>query len=148
MTTATGGLGLVENEHVGWRIRAEWLNWTVVQVKRHGAASRHAGQEYDIAMGYYKDVEQAIAAILRFESWRAGKLGQQEVLAKNGTRADLDALSEAIAGARAAALEAIQALRGDLGQLGTNETEFRRTLARLTRTPAISEEATTESNEA
>lgn len=145
---ATGGLGLVENEHVGWRIRAEWLNWTVVQVKRHGASSRHVGQEYDIPMSYHKDVEQAIAAVLRYEGWRAGKLAQQQVLAERGERADIDALTEAITGARAAALETIEALRADLAQLGTNETEFRRTLARLKRSASSEEEATPESEEA
>jgi hypothetical protein len=124
------GLDLVPNSVVGYRIRAEWLNWVVVLVKRHGEHSRAAGQEYDTAVGYYKNLEQAAQAVLRLETARLAGLAQAQALAEHGTLAETRALLEALPQAQAALERALDDVRRRLDTLGpADEAAARRRLA-------------------
>ncbi|KWU24722.1 hypothetical protein [Burkholderia cenocepacia] len=52
-------LELTPNEFVGYRFAADWYNINVVQVKKHGPSSKHAGQEYTQVLAHCKDLHQA-----------------------------------------------------------------------------------------
>lgn len=123
------GLDLVPNSVVGYRIRAEWLNWVVVLVKRHGAQSRVAGQEYDTAVGYYKDLEQAARAALRLETARLAGSAQDAAVREQGTCAETQALLDALPGAAAQVERALHALHASIRALGGTEVQVRRALA-------------------
>jgi hypothetical protein len=57
-------LGLVPNEIVGYRIRTDEHNYTLVLVKRHGESSKFAGQTYDTVLSYHKKLEHVVDAMI------------------------------------------------------------------------------------
>jgi hypothetical protein len=62
-------LEFTPNEVVGYRIKPDAFNWTVVRVKKHGAASKYAGEEYEsTGMAYCKNLNHAVEFILNKEA--------------------------------------------------------------------------------
>lgn len=59
-----GGLGLIPNEVVGYRIVPDDHNWTVCLVRKYGAHSAKAGQEYYTPMAYCASLQFAADWIL------------------------------------------------------------------------------------
>lgn len=134
------GLDLVPNCVIGYRIRAEWLNWVVVLVKRRGVHSRTPGQEYATVVGYYKDLEQAAQAVLRLESARLAGAAQERLAAGQGTCADARALIDALSQAQAALGRALEDVRQQLKAGGfASEAAARQHLAAYERASATDE---------
>lgn len=111
------GLNLVPNEVVGWRIRPDWHNYTVVLVKRYGPNSSRAGQEYDTPVAYCAKLQHAAARIVQQAAAMEGQ-ELQDRAALTGSVADAEALLKAVAKAEAAALEAVEKLEAQLNQAG------------------------------
>lgn len=62
-------LDLAPNEVVGYRLKPDAFNWTVVRVKKHGAASKYAGEEYEsTGLAYCKDLKNAVDFIINKEA--------------------------------------------------------------------------------
>jgi hypothetical protein len=62
-------LDFAPNEVVGYRIKPDAFNWTVVRVKKHGAASKYAGEEYEsTGLAYCKNLTHAVDFILNKEA--------------------------------------------------------------------------------
>ncbi len=101
------GLGLTPNEIIGYRIKADWYSFNVVLVKRHGAASKNAGKEYETTLAYCKSLPSAVSWIVSHATRMYGEVSQAERESLEGTVADATALKEAIGKAEAAALAAV-----------------------------------------
>lgn len=129
------GLGLVPNEIVGYRIKPDWYNFTVVVVKRFGKNSQKAGQEYEEALAYCRSLESAsdwlIDHVTRVKAEQLQEAvlsaAQAQIAAKGakvtdkvaeGSVANVKALAEAIGHAKAAAHEAIADLNKRLEAAG------------------------------
>lgn len=123
------GLNLTPNEVVGYRIKAEYLNWTVVLVKKKGEQSRLAGAEYETPVGYYKSIEAAALAIVTHEAQRLGEELQADALREHGTVADARAIVRAFEKAAAAAREALAQVHADVLALAADEEQIRRRMA-------------------
>lgn len=67
-TSRKGGLGLIPNEVVGYRIVPDEHNWTVVLVRKYGPTSKHAGEEYFRPLAYCRSLESAAQWILNRDS--------------------------------------------------------------------------------
>lgn len=76
------GLKLVPNEFVGYRVKPDYYNWTVVALKRHGVTSQNAGQVYETPVGYYRSLTSAFGAILNLESRVQIEAAQREEAAQ------------------------------------------------------------------
>ena len=104
--TGATGLGLTPNETVGWRIRTDDHNYTVVLVRRHGPASKFAGQTYDIPLAYCKSLPFAVDRLVD-HALRAKAQGIAVDDATSGT-AYAQRIQDAIAQAKHEALEAVR----------------------------------------
>jgi hypothetical protein len=113
------GLGLVPNEIVGWRIKPDWYNFTVVLVKRHGGGKK-AGQEYEEALGYCKSLESAVNFILQFVTRFEAEHQQEAVQARTGTVADAQSMLNAMQRAQKEALRAVAELQARMDAAGLN----------------------------
>lgn len=123
------GLGLVANEIVGYRIKPDWYNFTVVVVKRYGKNSKKAGQEYEEALAYCRSLESASDWLISHVTRVKAEQLQEQVYqsaqlsdkAAEGSVANVKALAEAIGLAKAAAHAAIADLtvRLEAAGLGT-----------------------------
>lgn len=100
------GLGLTPNETVGWRIRTDDHNYTVVLVRRHGPASKFAGQAYDIPLAYCKSLAFAVDRLVD-HALRAKAQGIAVDDATSGV-AYAQRILDAIAQAKQEALEAVR----------------------------------------
>jgi len=85
------GLGLVPNKIVGFRIKPDWYNFTVVVVKQYGTSSKKAGQEYEEALAYCKSLESAASWLIEHVVRVKGEELQAEIEAK--AKAEADALA-------------------------------------------------------
>ncbi len=112
------GLGLVPNEIVGWRIKPDWYNFTVVLVKRHGASSKKAGQEYEEALAYCKSLESAVRFILQFVTRFEAENQQTAIEATTGSVADAEGMLKAMERAQTEALRAVGELQARLNEAG------------------------------
>lgn len=110
-------LNLVPNELVGYRIKPDWYNFKVVCVKRHGEASKAAGQEYETVLAYCKNIEFAATWLLQHVLRVRGEAAQEAQLALDGSVASTQALTQAVALARQDVLSAVAALHEDLKHL-------------------------------
>lgn len=99
------------NELVGLRIRTDEHNFIVVLVKRHGAASKYAGQAYDTPLGYYGKLEHAAAALIDRAARLRAEMPSAEFLDGDVTWART--LLDAVTAAKADALAAVAALRAE-----------------------------------
>lgn len=123
---------LPPNEFVGYRIRPDHLNWTVVIVKRRGAASARAGEEYDAdVLGYYGRLPQAVKAIIEHEARDQRRLGQSKA-------AEYALTLKAMEAAHQAALEAVGALVDSWKATGLDEIQARKLLLQAQRGAAES----------
>lgn len=111
------GLGLVPNEIVGWRIKPDWYNFTVVLVKRHGPSSKKAGQEYEEPLAYCSTLENAVRRIISQEIRAEGER-LQALDALEGSVASAQAMLTAIESAQKAAFAAVADLEARLKAAG------------------------------
>lgn len=58
------GLGLVPNKVIGYRVIPDTHSWNLALVKEHGENSKLAGQEYVTVLGYYKNLDHVLKAVL------------------------------------------------------------------------------------
>lgn len=112
------GLGLVPNEIVGWRIKPDWYNFTVVLVKRHGPASKKVGQEYEEPLAYCSSLENAVRRIISQVTRVEGERLQASAEAVEGTVASAQALLKATELAQQAAFAAVADLNARLQAAG------------------------------
>lgn len=129
------GLGLVPNEIVGYRIKPDWYNFTVVVVKRFGASSKKAGQEYEEALAYCRSLQSASDWLIEHVTRVTAEQLQDDVLkaaqaqiAAKGAKvtakvaedsvANAKALAQAIATAKDSAHAAIADLAARLAAAG------------------------------
>jgi len=113
-----GGLGLVPNEIVGWRIKPDWYNFTVVLVKRRGENSKNAGQEYEEPVAFCKSIEAAAHRIIEQVARMRGEELQASQQALDGTVASTQALLRAIEEGKAEASKAVAELTRRLEAAG------------------------------
>jgi len=110
-------LNLVPNELVGYRIKPDWYNFKVVCIKRHGEASKAAGQEYETVLAYCKNIEFAASWLLQHVLRVRGEAAQDAQQALDDSVASTQALTQAVALARQDVLSAVAALHEDLKHL-------------------------------
>lgn len=122
------GLNLIPNESAGYRVRPDYHNWTVVQVKIHGPQSKFAGQEYDTPVGYYKTLKMALRAIYELETRLSTIQLQDEAHRATGKVASLDVIQEAIERGLAAAEDAAHALDEQMRDAGVTVTDLAKAL--------------------
>lgn len=70
------GLGLTPNEVVGYRIVPDWYSFNVQLVKRRGAGSKNAGQEYGETLGYCRSLPFAVKYIISHATRMYGEENQ------------------------------------------------------------------------
>lgn len=112
------GLGLVPNKIVGWRIKPDWYNFTVVLVKRHGDASSKAGQEYEESLAYCRTLPNAVSWLIEHVTRIRAEELQDIEQAKTGSIAQAEALRQAIELAHEAAQKAVAELTQRLETAG------------------------------
>lgn len=112
------GLGLVPNKVVGYRIKPDWYNFTVVVVKQFGATSKKAGQEYEEALAYCKSLESAVDWLIAHVARIEGEARQEQQQAIDGSVAAAQALLDAVTAAKAAAHAAVADLDARLRAAG------------------------------
>ena len=117
MTPPTG-LGLVPNKIVGWRIKPDWYNFTVVLVKRHGESSAKAGQEYEEPLAYCRTLPHAVDWLIEHATRVRAEDLQNAQQALTGSVADAQSLRQAIEEAHAHANKAIAELTQRLEAAG------------------------------
>lgn len=115
------GLGLIPNEVVGWRIKPDWYNFTVVIVKKYGVSSKRAGQEYEEPLAYCRSLEHAAEWLTQHVTRIEGERLQAEAQAVNGSVANVEALLAAMTVAQNAVLAAVQELSAKLVAAGLNK---------------------------
>jgi hypothetical protein len=113
-----GGLGLVPNEIVGWRLKPDFYNVTVTVVKRYGPASKKAGQEYEEPLAYCRNVKGAVEWLIQHVTRVKGEQLQDVTQAATKSVADATALMQAVEAAREAALAAVDDLEARLRARG------------------------------
>jgi hypothetical protein len=116
--TPPSGLGLVPNKIVGWRIKPDWYNFTVVLVKRHGDSSSKAGQEYEESLAYCRTLENAVSWLIEHVTRVRSEELQSGQFAETGSIADAQALKQAIEMAHVEALKAVSELTRRLEEAG------------------------------
>ena len=107
-------LNLVPNELVGYRIKPDWHSFNVVLVKRYGAGSKKAGQEYDTPLAYCKNLDFAASWIVSHAAKMMGELNQKDQEAATGSVADAKALAAAFEPGVQHALRAVAELQARL----------------------------------
>lgn len=112
------GLGLVPNEVVGWRIKPDWHNYTIVLVKCHGTASKKVGQEYEEPVAYCATLQSAVTALIQRATRYEAERQQDVIQAATGSIASAEGLRAAIDYAQAEALKAVAALEQRLTASG------------------------------
>lgn len=112
------GLGLIPNEIIGWRIKPDYYNFTVVLVKRHGPTSKKAGQEYEEALAYCKNIASSVQFLLQHVTRIEGERLQEEIQAVEGSVASAEAMLAAMVLAQKAALTAVAELDARLTAAG------------------------------
>lgn len=118
------GLDLTPNPFVGYRIKPDWYSFNVVIVKRHGAASKLAGQEYEKPVAYCKSIASAVQWIVRHAARVRGELAQADQVALDGSVASAVALESVFQGALEDALSAALQLQGRVDELGLPHKEL------------------------
>lgn len=111
-------LNLVPNEFVGYRIKPDWYSFNVVLVKRHGAASKNAGKEYETTVAYCKNLAFATSWIVAHSARVRGELSQKEQESLDGTVASVEALRDTFEAAKQDALRAVEELQNRLNAAG------------------------------
>lgn len=111
-------LQLTPNEVVGYRIKPDWYSFNVVLVKKHGAQSKNAGQEYETVLAHCKNLNFAVEWLVSHATRMHGEDAQKEALAQTGELADVKALAGAIEKAQQEALKAVADLQARLESAG------------------------------
>lgn len=131
------GLSLIPNETVGYRIKPDWYSYNVVLVKRHGAGSKNAGQEYEKPIAYCRDIAGAVRFILLHAVRVRAEVAQEERNAIDGSIASLEALSAQFEPALAEALAAAAELQARINALPMSQKQLVKALG----APADTEDA-------
>jgi hypothetical protein len=112
-------LELIPNEVVGYRIRPDQWNWSVVVVKVHGKDSKNAGQQYETPLpAYCKSIGSAVEVIFNRVAALEGRKLQDETFDREGLCCDLKSLKEAFFKAQDAALWAVKDLEERVKEAG------------------------------
>ncbi len=116
------GLNLIPNEVVGYRIRPDLHNWTIMLVKRRGPLSKRNGEEYGEEICYYRDLEKAVSSLFDFNMKRFTEEAQLAIQLETGELASLKALEVAIAKSKEETLTAVKELiaRGNINPIKTD----------------------------
>jgi hypothetical protein len=130
------GLNLVPNETVGYRIRPDFYNWDVEEVKRHGSKSKTPGEQYSRNLGHFKTLANAASYIFNLHLRVQGAANQDAVLALSGELASLDALMDTVSAAHAEVMKAVEELEQFLAEAGIS----RRDIAKLVRAAGAADE--------
>lgn len=110
---------LIPNEIVGYRIRPDQWNWSVVVVKRYGKDAKKAGQEYEEPLpAYCKSIGHATQVIYDRVAKIEGRELQNETFNKTGVACDLHSLKAAFDKGLEAALWAVSDLETRLAEAG------------------------------
>ena len=123
-------LELTPNEVVGYRFRADWHSMNVVAVKRRGANSRNAGQEYEETLAYCKDVSHAASWLLHHIICAEGEAAQGEAQARARALADMEALMPVVRRAEEHVLQAARELARTLAALGLSQKQLVQALSK------------------
>lgn len=115
------GLGLTPNEVVGYRIVPDWYSFNVQLIKRRGAGSKNAGQEYGETLGYCRSLSFAVKYIVSHATRMYGEELQNASLDVTGTVGDAKALEAAIEKAEGVALTAVAELEARITALGLDQ---------------------------
>jgi uncharacterized small protein (DUF1192 family) len=115
------GLGLTPNEVIGYRIVPDWYSYNVQLIKRRGASSKNAGQEYGETLGYCKNLPFAVRYIITHATKMYGEELQDASEEINKTIGDAKALEVAIGKAEAVALAAVAELEARIAALGLDQ---------------------------
>lgn len=107
-------LDLTPNAIVGYRIRPDWYNFTVVVVKRHGSSSSKAGETYEESLAYCKNLEHAVHWLVEHVTRVEGERLQGQLPDLSSCLVATQALEQAITAAKQAAVEAVQDLKSSL----------------------------------
>lgn len=105
------------NEIVGYRIKPDWHSFNVVLVKRHGESSKNAGKEYETPLAYCKHLESAAQWIFSHALRTRAERTQEDILAVDGSCADIRGLLEVVAAAKADVSLAVQGLQARIDAL-------------------------------
>lgn len=136
LDTPKVGLGLVPNVIVGYRIVPDWNSFNVQLVKRRGAGSKQAGQEYGEVLGYCRSLEFAADYIVQHATRVYGEeLQDAEHASIRQTVGDATALAAAIVKAQAAAQEAVVVLLARIDSLGLDRKGLVQALGGATDAP-------------
>lgn len=120
---------LVPNEVVGYRIRPDQWNWSVVVVKVHGKDSKNAGQQYETPLpAYCKSLEHAVEVIFDKVAKLEGRDIQDEEFKKTGQVANVESLKDAFIKAQSAAIWAVKDLEERLMQAGIDVKTVKRNM--------------------
>jgi hypothetical protein len=130
------GLGLVPNEVVGYRIVPDWNSFNVQLVKRRGASSKQAGQEYGETLAYCRSLEFATEYIVQHATRVYGEELQNAEEAVRKTVGDAKALAEAIVKAQASAVAAVLELKARIDALGLDRKGLVQALGDATDAPS------------
>lgn len=104
-------LDLTPNEIIGYRIRPDQWNWSVVVVKVHGKESKNAGQQYESPLpAYCKDLTIAVQTIFDRVAKLEGRSEQDLTFDTTGQAADLNSLVKAFEKAEKAVMWSLKDL--------------------------------------
>lgn len=110
---------LIPNEIVGYRIRPDQWNWSVVVVKRYGKDAKKAGQEYEEPLpAYCKSIGHAVEVIYDRVAKIEGRELQNQAFNTTGVASDLNSLKTAFDKGLEAALWAVKDLEKRLDEAG------------------------------
>jgi len=136
-----GGLGLVPNPVVGYRIVPDWNSFNVQLVKRRGATSKQAGQEYGETIAYCRSLEFATRHIIQHATRVYGEELQDAALEVRQTVGDAEALAQAIVKAQDTAMAAVLELQARIDALGLDRKGLVQALGEATDAPAADTDA-------
>lgn len=117
-------LNLTPNEIVGYRIKPDWHSYNVVLVKRHGDASKNAGKEYETTLAYCKHPESAAQWIFSHALRVKAEASQADILAIEGSCADIRGMLDVVAAAKAEVSKAVAELQSRIDALGMSRREL------------------------
>jgi len=93
-------LNLIPNEVIGYRIKPDWYNYTVVLIKRHGTQSKNPGSEYEVSLAYCKNLSSAANFIFNHSLKLKAELSQKEIESITGTVSSVEAILAAVSHAQ------------------------------------------------
>lgn len=133
-------LQLIPNEIVGYRIKPDWYSFNVALVKRHGANSKNAGQEYEKTIAYCKDVHGAMQFILSHSVRVRVEVAQADLAQFESSVAFAQDFKAQFDAALQDALTAADELQARIQALSLSQKDLVRTLGEAVDTDTASED--------